>query len=334
MKKLMFIVVCVVFFIATTAHAQQTSDYEPDTSAIFNTERTITTPHHYDVVPGTDAWRALKNAPEKRAACYVSAEEASRMTTPALIQTILDYPLIIDAYAYDNHMIGMDAVSTYFPCIDELVARNDATEQLGQYLQEDDGTNPLIALHLDTLMKYITCRNNTSENAEGSMRMYTTTVYTPKGSPVTAFVNMTYADHSTDDPNELPMTYASALSLHYAYLSAYNIISVLAGVNAAYNCHAYAWYSQTSTTYCIAEPDPYIDDASYVASTCAAGRKVTYQHSSSYYDHSGIVDTATSSYSTTKIISKWGVAGLYKHYANDCPYYKSNTTISWWRLNP
>ena len=230
-------------------------------------------------------------------------------------------------------MIGMNAVSNYFPCLDELVVRIDAADCLKQFLQEDDGSNPLIAFYLNALGHYLSYCNNTSENIEEPTRMYTTYVYTPIGHSVVAIVDMTYADHSTDDPNELPMTYQIALSLHYAYQAAYNIISVLAGVYASYNCHAYAWYSQTNTTHWINDPSEYMTDGSYINSTCAAGRKVTYQDASNYYEHSGIVDTATGSFSTTKIVSKWGVAGLYKHYENDCPFFVSIDKVKWWKLN-
>ena len=334
MKRVILSIVCAVILLATTAHAQQTGIYENDTINTSNPERTITTPHHFDVVPGTDAWGTLANAPEKRAACFVSAEEASHMTTPALIQTILDYPLIIDAYAYDDHMTGMNAVSHYFPCINELVGRSDARGLIIQLLQEDDNRDSLSSLYLETLLCYLSYCINCSENTEVPIRYTDVTIWTPNGTPFTAHGNVTYADYTPEhEPGESyqPMTYQLALSLHYAYIAAYNV-TVIAGICSTYNCHAYAWYSQTSTSLCVVSPSPYINDASYVLSTCAAGRRVTY-HNPNSYAHSGIVDTATSSNSTTKIVSKWGCAGLYKHYADDCPYYYSYSTLKYWKRN-
>lgn len=328
-RRLLPLALALLLMATTVTHAQQAENKgnnDPDTSCI---ERTVTTPHHYDVVPGTDAWRALKNAPEKRAACFVSAKEAASMTTPTLIKTILDYPLLIDTYAYDNYIMGMKAVSNYFPCINELVGRRDAYEIINQLLQEDDESDPLISLYLETLRCYLVCNNNDSDNAETPTRYTNVTVYTPNGTAVTAHANVTYADYTAEDG--LTMTYQRALSLHYAYTSAYNVV-VLAGISPSYNCHAYAWYSQTSTSLCIAYPSDYITDGSYILSTRAVGRKITYQNPNSYA-HSGIVDTATNSNSTTKIVSKWGCTGLYKHYVDDCPYYHSYSTLKFWRLN-
>ena len=95
-------------------------------------------PHEYKVLPGSPEWKSL-NIFEKRAATYVEQEEAERMTTPALLTTVLNYPFLVDMYALgvspsggfaDNGIFaisnGIECVAELFPPLKELINRNDA----------------------------------------------------------------------------------------------------------------------------------------------------------------------------------------------------------------
>ena len=322
-KRLILLASILLFIITTSAHAQVSERTGNDDSDSANLERMIKSPHQYDVIPGTEKWNNMKNAEEKREACYVSKEEAEKMTTPALLETVLQYPLLVDIFAYDDIATGFTMVSKYCPGIMTLINRNDAIKVLGQFEKTSNGV--LRSLYIQCIGQYITKISGMSDDFEGQSKGTATTVYTPKNTPVAATHNRTWTDSG--------FTYNQALAVHYAYQQAYPSISVIASVHPGYNCHAYAWYSQSLTTYWIPNPTAYITDGSYSSSSCINGRKVTYYTSSEGYIHSGIVATATSSYSTTRIISKWGVLGLYNHYVDDCPYYSSGVTIQWWVLN-
>ena len=84
--------------------------------------------HVYSVLPGTDEWLDLGSLEARREACYVSVEEADSMTTRALAQTVLDYPFIVDMYAFDSLAEGVETVSIRFPAalyslITQMIAR-------------------------------------------------------------------------------------------------------------------------------------------------------------------------------------------------------------------
>lgn len=97
-----------------------------------------------------------------------------------------------------------------------------------------------------------------------------------------------------------------------------------------YNCHSYAWYSQSiSNVHWINDPSPYwygtngsngsytiitsVTNAS-IPSSVANGSKVVYADSSGSVIHSAIKT------SSTKFQSKWGWAGLYEHSSGHSPY--------------
>lgn len=93
-------------------------------------------PYQYPVVPGSEEWKALPDLPAKIAACDVDRELLESMTTPALLQTVLDYPLLVNIGAFNTTEIGIAAVSSYFPGIEILAGREDALEVIRGYKPE------------------------------------------------------------------------------------------------------------------------------------------------------------------------------------------------------
>lgn len=112
-----------------------------------------------------------------------------------------------------------------------------------------------------------------------------------------------------------------------------------------YNCHSYAWHSQSSPNYYwINIPAVYMSDGSYslVAGTYGPDRytipsgireytnKVYYgapDDNNWIYLHSGITVPNTTNY----VLSKWGQDRLYKHYVWDCPYYNYTNATYYYR---
>lgn len=117
-------------------------------------EYTITEPYTYSVIPGTDEWKNLTPA-ERYEECYVSEDIAKKMTTEALVGTVLGYPFWINVYAFDTLEKGIDMVSSYFPPLAELLKRSDAAEVLEGYLANRPYPNSdevdLIAYGADSL---------------------------------------------------------------------------------------------------------------------------------------------------------------------------------------
>lgn len=136
------------------------------------------------------------------------------------------------------------------------------------------------------------------------------TIKTPNGSSV-AVVKRTYS--------------ASESASAYNYtVTNYPNATVVSGATTNYNCHSYAWYSQsTSNVYWMNDPGKYMSDGSYTqvgTSPTATSQKVCYTQYPlvNPYIHSGIVYSISGS--TVKLTSKWGAGPLVRHNVSYSPY--------------
>jgi hypothetical protein len=97
----------------------------------------IDEPYEYPVKPGTDAWRALTQTLDaKIEASQIPEDILHALTTRALVETVLDYPLLGNMWAFDSLKTGFDSVLSYFNGLQELVNREDAVEHLAAFIDE------------------------------------------------------------------------------------------------------------------------------------------------------------------------------------------------------
>ena len=108
------------------------------------TEYTITEPYQYPIVPETAEWRELKGLDAKIEACEVPEEILENITTEALFQTVLDYPLLINFIVYGNpgdlmkgYRAGFEAILGYCNALQELVERPE-TQELAEQFQKTE----------------------------------------------------------------------------------------------------------------------------------------------------------------------------------------------------
>ena len=144
-------------------------------------------------------------------------------------------------------------------------------------------------------------------------------VTTPKGSKVTVAVY-----------DSEPLTFTQRAVLDARYQRDYPNATMLSGASGKYNCHSYAWYSQsTSNNKWMNNPLKYVNDGSYslVKTTPSANQKALYvsyknPKPEDYPDGSPIHSAILNSHSgnSYNMTSKWGKCGLFKHEYNDCPY--------------
>lgn len=309
MKKIIYFLLASVSIVSFCSLSAQT------TSASFNLDYTVDTAYEYPIVPGTPEWNELNSLDEKIAACHVDDNLLASMTTPALLETVLNYPLLINMYAYSYPEMGINSVAQYFNGLNLLFARNDAYDymialsQTTTYSEEDPETivknNCLISL-----IHYIE-NNNISP-----------LVVTPGGSNVESYYNLTWEDWDRLDPDH-KWTKESAQANHDLLVKAFPRATVVSGINPAYNCHSYAWYSTSpNNKYWIDDPNVYMSDGSYTRkSSASVGNKACWAGA----EHSAIVYSVSGN--STTFISKWGFNGVFIHSANDCPYTGS---ISYW----
>ena len=114
----------------------------------------VDTPYVYPIQPGTEEWAKLDSFDAKIAACKVDPELMNSMTTEALLETVLDYPPLINLYAYTDMQQAIGVVSKNFDGLQILRDREDTAECIQKAI--DAGTDdPLRMQYLQTLASYV-----------------------------------------------------------------------------------------------------------------------------------------------------------------------------------
>ena len=117
----------------------------------------VDTPYVYPIQPGTEEWAKLDSLDAKIAACRVDPELMNSMTTEALLETVLDYPLLPNIYAFGSAELGIGSVSGYFEGLQMLRDRENAAECIQKAI--DAGIDdPLRMQYLQTLATYVRTR--------------------------------------------------------------------------------------------------------------------------------------------------------------------------------
>lgn len=294
---------------------------------------TIYDKYNYPVQLESEAWKNIDTAEEKREISQIPVQIVNDMSTDALLESILDYPLIGDIFAFGTIEEGINVVSSRFYALKEYLNREDAHKKLydrfmsvSVYTVEDADINDMIMeaflshskintnLTADSLEKIETKVKNLSHTTyfKGVSELYSTydmsgTVKTPNGSSVPILL-------ASYELSQLEIN-----NLNKQMESQYPNIIRKAPASRKYNCHSYAWYSQSTigNNVWMNDPSAYMSDGSYRRSSNSNGNRIYYPQG----NHSGIVTAG-------KVQSKWGTCGVYLHYYYDCPY--STSGISYW----
>lgn len=297
----------------------------------------ITESHAFDIVPGTEEWDSYDSALQRMEACHVSEDELRQMTTEALYETVLNYPLLVNIFAYDNLETGIAVLSKEFAGIEELMSRDDMMEVVSSHslsLHESDGEDlTMRKIYEKALVHYANSLNDKTYDSKSLARRAEKKIYTPNNTPVFVFVDSTWEDQS--EAFGWPLTQEEEELVCDEFLDIYSTATLLRGPNPKYNCHSYAWYSTSSNNrYWMDWPDDFWLDGSYVRCSQKLNAKVTYMSYLSYNylypEHSGIVTKISGS---PRITSKWSYNGLFSHAPLDCPYVNSSTEdLYYWEL--
>lgn len=339
MKRFTKIMAISVAFVLLCTQLSWTSIQAKETEYVY----TITTPYEYPIKPGEAEWAKLDTHDKKIEACQIPDDTLSKMSTEALIVTVMNYPLLIDMLAWTTQLDGYYIISQYFNGIKELESRDDAVEEFNKYYKnmevtysknavtEDSNTilKPLYAeaikLGIETNYNELVSELISSISDITIAPMSSTEyVYTPKGSRVKTTYDKTWADAMN--------TEAALVNAEKEFVKTYTSSTLLRSYNIKYNCHSYAWYLQSETNkYWIDDPSIFMRDGSYSSTIATEGGKIFYDSAlGSNYDHSGIVKGVTV-FGNIWINSKWGESGLFYHKIDDCPYSSFSPTISYWK---
>ncbi|MBO9561696.1 MAG: hypothetical protein J7621_02945 [Niastella sp.] len=106
-------------------------------TALLATAQKITDNKYvFPVKPGSAAWRAFTTHKQMEEATQLPQNVLTSLTTKALLETCLDYPLLIDMMAYNTPQKGLEAVARNFNGLQELIKRNDVATHLANVYQQ------------------------------------------------------------------------------------------------------------------------------------------------------------------------------------------------------
>ena len=96
------------------------TEYKPTEHVYTNDE-----PYTYPVTTKSPEWKTLKTHEEKEKVCQIPEDVMAEMTTRALLETVMYYPLVKDFEVDDNREVSCQYVYDTFNGLRELTARDD-----------------------------------------------------------------------------------------------------------------------------------------------------------------------------------------------------------------
>lgn len=113
MKKQYFLIISALFF-----------------SVLLIGQNKITTPYNFPLRPGMAEWEKLNSGKEMLDACQIPEEILKNMTSQALAETCMNYPLYIDYLATNDEREGINRMINSFNGLKELSGREDGSKEL------------------------------------------------------------------------------------------------------------------------------------------------------------------------------------------------------------
>ncbi len=107
------------------------------TEMIQNEEISITEPWVYPIQLGSNEWKSM-DITDAVALLDIPENIVDAMTTTALFESVISYPLIDGIFAYDNTYMGINAIRGRFYALDMFLLRKDALDILESELESLD----------------------------------------------------------------------------------------------------------------------------------------------------------------------------------------------------
>ena len=298
----------------------------------------------YPIRPGMIEWTEIISGTDMARATQIPEDVLAKMSTDALLQTVLAHPLMGDIYLVDSVEKGFEAMSSVFNGLDELLKRSELTDCIMQAYNGVMETKQEALTLLKTLSatksmnksdisKYygasrtvmrgsvaedlLILQTNLSEAMISEIqrvsgRIYDI-VYTPKGTSVLVYSDTPDMDDDLRDfiRNDVRIKFPLAVEDGKPTIF--------------YNCHSYAWFwSNKLNPYWMDNPEAYWFDGSYSSHTdkrnALVNDKTVYRDNGSV-KHSAIIKSikVDGLHRIFTVQSKWGEGGLYTHPELHCP---------------
>lgn len=108
-------------------------------------QKSIDRKYEFPVKPGSDAWRSFTTHKQMVEATKLPEKIATSLTTKALLETCLDYPLLGDIMLHNSPQRGLEMATRNFNGLQQLMERKDVTLHAGNVYQK------LLATDIDKL---------------------------------------------------------------------------------------------------------------------------------------------------------------------------------------
>ena len=312
----------------------------------------ITDPYQYPIVPGTEEWKKFDNNADMMEACLIPEEILKHMTTEALLETVLSYPLLSNMFRWETVQAGYEFMLRNFNGLQELMRRTDASDVINSFVSispccadnsyrsfeefvEYRALNVFSAYKSNFKAEMIQT-NNPIVNVMSTYASYDD-VRTPKGRLVSdVYANLTFRDiygYGLTEEEARLCALDDQESVEEIYTNAYRLFPI----DSSYNCHSYAWHSTSqSNIYWLSHAHDYIDDGSYYQITppLYGGEKILYKLTNpSWWDEEHVHSAIYMDSASSTCYSKWGALGVYSHGIYYNPYYENGITVTYWRLS-
>ncbi|MDD2436970.1 MAG: hypothetical protein PHG27_08040, partial [Massilibacteroides sp.] len=93
-------------------------------------QKQIDTAYDFPIKPGSEKWASFNTHEEMVEACQIPEDILNQLSTPALVETCINYPLRYDYIAYNDVRKGISIILNSFNGFLELSKRTDATTEL------------------------------------------------------------------------------------------------------------------------------------------------------------------------------------------------------------
>lgn len=317
----------------------------------------INAPYQYPITSDSEEWFATDSHADRVGYCQIPEDILHGMSTRALVETVANYPLLVDVLLLSSAELSYQCVLDSFNGVQELEKRPDAWDELVNFishLDQDDFTCRA-ALGVIALEGNFPASNDPVQRSlysdyqdtfSDAYRAY------PELAPVASNLTDAQTVQSANKP-KTPSGYSLTVSCEYnrdemsdsdriqinnSVQSTYGL-SPIRQPTRKYNCHSYAWYSVSlPNLWWIGYPDDYINDPLVNRiSDVRAGDRIVYRKSQAdKYAHSGIISSVPSSGVATGnniwVTSKWGNWGLYRHTIFNCPLDTYGNLTEYWRI--
>lgn len=316
----------------------------------------INTPYQYPITSDSEEWFATNSHADRVGYCQIPEDILHGMSTKALVETVADYPLLVDILLLSSAELGYQCVLDSFNGVRELEKRPDAWQELVSFIRQLDQEDfirraalGVIALEGD----FQTSNGSVQRNSSVDFQNVFSDAYMtyPELAPTDSNLANTPAAQSIDQPktpsgnsltvqcyyNRNEMSESAKAQINDKVKSEYNLTPIRQPTQK-YNCHSYAWYKvDLPNLWWIDYPDDYINDplVNRVYSPYVGDRVVYRKTQATPYTHSGIISYVESAVSADGIwiTSKWGAWGLYRHTIFNCPLDTYGSLTEYWHVS-